>query len=62
MFTLLTLPSWVSGIDWDARAKEKGVFKITQGRTRGWSTFVSGELGNYDYLLGADVSAPFLDS
>jgi alpha-amylase len=43
------------GIDWDSRAKEKRVFKITQGRRRGWNKHVSKELGNYDYLFGADV-------
>ncbi|KAF8320274.1 glycoside hydrolase family 13 protein [Clavulina sp. PMI_390] len=44
-----------TGIDWDAKAKELGVFKITQDRQRGWSAHVSRELGNYDYLLGADI-------
>ncbi|KAF8328149.1 glycoside hydrolase family 13 protein [Cantharellus anzutake] len=44
-----------TGVDWDGKARDKGVFKITSNRKRGWSQFVSKELGNYDYLLGADV-------
>jgi len=44
-----------TGIDWDARERIKGVFKITQARPKGWSQHVSNELGNYDYLLGADI-------
>jgi alpha-amylase len=45
----------VLGVDWDHVTKEKGVFKIIEGRSRGWNKNVSMELGNYDYLLGVDV-------
>ncbi len=43
------------GVDYDAKSGRTGVFKITSDRKRGWNKFVSKELGNYDYLLGADV-------
>ena len=46
-----------TGLDWDHRTKEKGVFQIVGGDHKGWSKWVDKELGNYDYLLGIDVSA-----
>ena len=36
--------------------KTKGVFRITGPGHQGWSRNVDNELGNYDYLLGIDVS------
>lgn len=45
-----------TGLDWDHRTKEKGVFRIVGGKHQGWSKWVDKELGNYDYLLGIDVS------
>ncbi|KAF7327810.1 Glucan 1,4-alpha-maltohexaosidase [Mycena kentingensis (nom. inval.)] len=44
-----------TGIDWDHKLRKKGVFRFSGPGHRGWSRHVSNELGNYDYLLGADV-------
>ena len=41
-----------SGIDWDQTTKKRGVYRNTN---KHWSLRVDDELGNYDYLLGADV-------
>ena len=48
-----------AGIDWDHKTRTNGVFRIVSDKHKGWSLFVDKELGNYDYLLGCDVS--FLD-
>lgn len=45
----------LAGIDWDARTQKRGVYQIVGKGHRGWSPNVDNELGNYDYLLGADV-------
>ncbi|KAI9461626.1 alpha amylase [Lactarius psammicola] len=45
----------LAGIDWDHRTKKRGVYKIVGKGHKGWSLNVDKELGNYDYLLGADV-------
>ena len=47
----------LSGIDWDQRTRKKGVYKIVEKGHNGWSPNVDNELGNYDYLLGADVGS-----
>lgn len=44
------------GLDWDESTKSSGVFRIVGGDHQGWSDWVDKELGNYDYLLGIDVS------
>ncbi|TFK75239.1 glycoside hydrolase family 13 protein [Pluteus cervinus] len=44
-----------TGVDWDHRAKEQGVYRITGKGHKGWSKNVAKELGNYDYLLGIDI-------
>ncbi|KII85010.1 glycoside hydrolase family 13 protein [Plicaturopsis crispa FD-325 SS-3] len=44
-----------TGIDWDQRTRRKGVFRIATESHKGWSQGVDNELGNYDYLLGADI-------
>lgn len=44
-----------TGIDYDHRTKKKEVYKIVGKGHKGWSPNVDKELGNYDYLLGADV-------
>ncbi|EXJ93315.1 hypothetical protein A1O1_01707 [Capronia coronata CBS 617.96] len=45
-----------SGVDYDARRKEHGVFKlIGEGKRSDWASDVSKELGNYDYLMFADL-------
>ncbi|KAI0303756.1 glycoside hydrolase family 13 protein [Multifurca ochricompacta] len=44
-----------TGIDWDHRTQKRGVYKIVRKVRKGWSPNVDNELGNYDYLLGADV-------
>ena len=40
------------GVDWDDRARKKGVFQL-EGKS--WDGEVDGENGNYDYLMGADL-------
>lgn len=42
-------------MDWDHKKQLKGVYRMVGGSHNGWSKFVDSELGNYDYLLGADV-------
>ncbi len=42
------------GVDWDDIAKEKAVFKI-EGHGETWEKMLSGEKGNYDYLMFADI-------
>lgn len=49
-----------SGIDWDSKAKEKGIFKFVgtrpDGTKKDWAKDVAkNENGNYDYLMFADV-------
>ena len=44
------------GIDYDERTKKREVYKIVGKGHKGWSPNVDNELGNYDYLLGADVT------
>lgn len=47
-----------SGIDWDDDTRTKGIYKfVGDGYTTkpGWSTDVDNELGNYDYLMFADI-------
>ena len=44
-------------MDWDAKTRKKGVYRIVSDKHNGWSQFVDKELGNYDYLLGIDVRA-----
>ena len=43
-----------SGIDWDAANKRNAIFKIVENG-KDWSRSVTNELGNYDYLMFADV-------
>ena len=45
------------GVDWDQRGRKKGVYKIVERGHNGWSPNVDDELGNFDYLLGADVGS-----
>ena len=40
------------GVDWDDRAKRKGVFHLDG---KDWEGEVDDEHGNYDYLMGADL-------
>ena len=44
-----------SGIDYDFKTKETGVFKIQNEYGEGWQEVLSDEMGNYDYLMFADV-------
>lgn len=44
-----------TGVDWDDITKISGVYRITSEGHQGWSQHVSKELGNYDYLFGADI-------
>lgn len=43
-----------SGVDYDVKTGEKGVFKIIWG-DRDWNQGVSDEKGNYDYLMFTDI-------
>ncbi|KEF51303.1 uncharacterized protein A1O9_12653 [Exophiala aquamarina CBS 119918] len=47
-----------SGVDYDARSQDHGIFKLVRKGGQGksdWASDVSAELGNYDYLMFADV-------
>ena len=52
-----TLMTFLIGVDWDHRTRTNGVYRIAGPTHQGWSKFVDKELGNYDYLLGIDVSS-----
>jgi alpha-amylase len=40
-----------TGVDYDSRKKDHGVFKfVGDGKRSDWAHDVSKELGNYDYL------------
>lgn len=45
----------LAGVDWDHRARKRAIYQISGNGHKGWSPNVDQELGNYDYLLGADV-------
>jgi hypothetical protein len=55
MSTLPCGDSQNPGVDWDQRTNAKDIYRITGEGHKGWSKHVDKELGNYDYLLGADV-------
>lgn len=44
-----------SGVDYDNMTGEKGIFRIV-GDNKGWNLGVSVEMGNYDYLMFADIN------
>ncbi|KAK4947443.1 hypothetical protein LTR10_013811 [Elasticomyces elasticus] len=47
-----------TGVDYDSRTNDHGIFKFVgdgRGRRRDWASDVSDELGNYDYLMFADI-------
>ncbi len=43
-----------SGVDFDARTGENGIYNIVNDY-QGWEEVVDDELGNYDYLMFADI-------
>ena len=43
-----------TGVDYDNKNQEAGIFRIL-GDNKGWAYGVSGEKGNYDYLMFADI-------
>lgn len=43
-----------TGVDYDAKAGESGIFRL-EGENKGWAFGVSGEKGNFDYLMFADI-------
>lgn len=49
-----------TGVDSDARTGEHGIFKLI-GADKNWSQNVSTELGNFDYLMFADVDVAHPD-
>jgi len=44
-----------TGVDWDQQTQQRGRVYRFNAPGKGWSTEVSRENGNYDYLMGADV-------
>lgn len=44
-----------TGIDYDAKNKETGVFLLENEHGEGWEEMVDVEKGNYDYLMFADI-------
>jgi hypothetical protein len=54
MSVFLSYARWkcVPGIDWDTKARKKGIFRFSEPVHQGWNPRVDKELGNYDYLLG----------
>lgn len=43
-----------TGVDYDAKSGENGIYKINNGY-EGWEEMVDEEKGNYDYLMFADI-------
>lgn len=43
-----------TGVDFDQLSGESGIFRVI-GDNKGWAYGVSGEMGNYDYLMFADI-------
>ncbi|KAJ5682033.1 CAZyme family GH13 [Penicillium maclennaniae] len=43
-----------SGVDWDDKGKKQQIYKIL-GPNKDWAPDVSDEIGNYDYLMFADL-------
>lgn len=44
-----------TGVDFAADINESGIFRIENGYGEGWEDVFSDELGNYDYLMHADI-------
>ncbi|KAL1708228.1 glycoside hydrolase superfamily [Schizophyllum commune] len=44
-----------TGLDWDQRTQQQGIYRIAGKGHHGWSRNVGTEFGNYDYLLGVDI-------
>lgn len=44
-----------TGVDYDSRSGNTGIYKIL-GENKDWSDNVSGEKGNFDYLMFADIN------
>lgn len=47
-----------TGVDWDEKTRTGDIFRIEGPGHKGWSRNVDHELGNYDFLLGIDVTMP----
>lgn len=47
--------SHFTGVDWDQSRQQRDRIYRFNGSGKNWSTEVSPERGNYDYLLGADI-------
>ena len=52
----------MTGLDWDQRTQQQGIYRIAGKGHHGWSRNVGIEFGNYDYLLGVDVRPSFRPS
>ncbi|PYI36077.1 alpha-amylase [Aspergillus indologenus CBS 114.80] len=44
-----------SGVDWDDASQQNAIFRICGAGKPGWAEDVGRELGNYDYLMFADL-------
>lgn len=56
-FPTIYLSTYISGLDKQDDGSGKNVIYLVTGRGhRGWSRNVTKELGNYDYLMGMNVS------
>ena len=60
LYFLAATEDGLQGVDWDHKTRTKDIYRITAPGHKGWSRNVDSELGNYDFLLGIDVS--LLDS
>lgn len=54
----ITHLSSLTGVDRDQKTRQDAVYRIVGPGHKGWSRNVDSELGNYDFLLGIDVSVP----
>lgn len=49
-----------TGVDYDEKTKENGIFRIL-GDHKNWSSDTDAEMGNYDYLMNADIECAHPD-
>ncbi len=49
-----------NGVDYDEKAKESGIFRII-GENKNWSTDTDKEMGNFNYLMSANIDSAHPD-
>lgn len=49
-----------SGVDFDEKSCEPGIYRLV-GEHKSWSDHVSGEMGNFDYLMHTDIDTSHPD-